>query len=40
LLLCIALTPAQTTLPGTQPLTVEGDFAALMVDGVKGLLAT
>ena len=29
---------AQTSLPGTQPLTVEGDFAAKMVDGIHVFL--
>jgi dienelactone hydrolase len=30
--------PAQTALPGTQPLTLEGDIAAKMVDGINQYL--
>jgi len=33
--IAIALAQAQNTLPGTQPLTMQGDLAAQMVDGIN-----
>jgi dienelactone hydrolase len=40
LLLCLLLTPlaAQSTLPGTAPLTLQGDLAAQMVDSINDYL--
>ena len=40
LLFCLLLTPlaAQSTLPGTAPLTLQGDLAAQMVDSINEYL--
>ena len=35
---CASTVDAQTSLPGTQPLTVEGDLAMKMVDGIHAFL--
>ena len=36
LLGCAMSVPAQEPLPGTQPLTMQGDLARQMVDGIRG----
>jgi len=38
LLLSVATASAQATLPGTQPLTLQGDLAARMVDQINAYL--